>query len=190
MKKLIFCSILPLFAGCLSSSVPDCVSWTIEYKDGAASAKKAKYGVARVTQVLVRAPYQTESLAVLRADGSMAFDAYNGYAASPAQLLRGVVFDAVTDSGLFEAVLPSTSIATSQVSVEVQVIRLVLDCREDDGALRAATAEVLMRLVDAKGDIVKTARATDLSAVRDRNFGEAFSAAISSALAKALEQMR
>lgn len=182
--------ILPFLSGCLTSGTPESVSWLLEYQGEAVSAKKAEYGVARVSQVLVRAPYHIENFVVLRADGSIAFDPYNVHAEAPAQLLRGVVYDAMAASGLFAAVLPSASVAAAEMAVEVQVQRLALDCRADDPEQRTAVAELLVRMVDAKGAVVGGAQASGSSVVKGRNFGAAFSAAVSSALNKAFGQLR
>lgn len=162
----------------------------LEYKGSAASVSQAKYGVARVSQVLVRTPYQSDSLAVLRADGSIAFDPYNRYASAPSPLLRGVVFDAMTASGLFKSVLPTASIAAAELEVEVQVLRLALDCRSEGAASRKAVADILVRLVDKTDAVIRTVSASGSSPVVGRNFGETFSTAVSAALMKAFDQMR
>ena len=81
-----------VLAGCLTSRAPEVACWNLEYAADAATAAKAdaRLGIVRVSQVVVRAPYAAKGIAVLRANGTVAFDPYNEYAAGPAALLKGV----------------------------------------------------------------------------------------------------
>ena len=83
MKKLIALSLIPILFGCLTASSPKVTQWLLEYKGPVRATRQTKYEVGRVSQVLVRSPYNEVGIAVLRADGSMAFDPYNEYAANP-----------------------------------------------------------------------------------------------------------
>ena len=181
---------LPMVSGCLSSSVQPVSRWTIDYRAGGKYAAAVRYGVARVSQVSVRAPYDGDGMSVLRADGSVAADAYNLFAASPSQLLRGVVFDALSASGLFAFVVNGSSAVASDVSVELLVTRLALDCRGDGDAGRAARAEIVLRLVEPRGKLMKALVAAGTADAADGNYGRAFSAAVSRALEKALATAR
>lgn len=190
MKQLIVFFALPLLSGCLSpASMPEVSRWSLEYGGAARTAKDAKFGVGRVSQVIVRTPYGTESIPVLRADGSIAFDPYNEFAALPSALVKGVVFDAMEGSGLFENVLNASSAATSSVSVEVMVLRLALDCRQEGS--RRAVAKVLVRLLKSgNNEIVGLAKGEGAEDAADGNYGKAFSRALSMALSTALGQFR
>lgn len=179
---------LPLVSGCLSSSVTENSRWPLDYKAESQSAATPSYGAARVSQVSVRTPYDNEDLAVLRADGTVAFDAYNAYAAAPAPLLRGVAFDALTASGLFASVVNGGSAVATAVSVELLVTRLALDCREENR--RTACAEIVLRLVDVRGDLMKVLAASGEADAADGNYGRAFSRAVSQALERALAGAR
>ena len=139
-----------------------------------------------MSQVLVRSPYGVKGLAVLRADGSVAFDPYNEYAAGPAAILKGVVHDALAASGLFKEVVESSSSVKASALVEVSFTRLALDCRER-GA-RRAVANVELRVVGDR-DIVAHAKGSGESDAADGNYGAAFSRAASEALSAALGRL-
>ena len=174
-------------AGCLTSSTaPEVVCWNIEYI-GSAQAEKGspRFGVARVSQVVVRSPYCVKGLAVLRANGTVAFDPYNEYAAGPAAILKGAVQDALAASGLFKEVVESSSSAKSSVLVEVTFTRLALDCR-DDG--RRAAVELELRIVGDR-DIVARAKGSGEADAADGKYGAAFSRAVSDALSGALGRL-
>lgn len=178
---------MPALAGCLTSTPPAVSHWPVEFK-GAGNAESAPvYGVARVSQVTVRAPYGAEGIAVMRSGGTLETDAYNLFAAAPALLLKGVVFDALTASGKFSAVVNSSSSAVSAVSVEVMVTRLALDCREGGG--RKAVAETLLRLVRG-GEIVFAATGEGEADAAAGNYGASFSRAVSAALSEALGEIK
>ncbi|MGN0833658.1 MAG: ABC-type transport auxiliary lipoprotein family protein [Kiritimatiellia bacterium] len=181
---------LPLMSGCLSSGVLPVSRWTIDYRADGKPAASARYGIARVSQVSVRAPYDGDGLSVLLADGSVAADAYNLFAASPSQLLRGTVFDALTASGLFASVVNGSSAVSATVSVELLVTRLALDCRGEGDAGRTARAEIVLRLVDSRGNLLQALPASGAADAADGNYGRAFSAAVSRALEQALARVR
>lgn len=182
MKKLLLVLALPALAGCLSSSPLAVTSWTVDYAGSKTSADGAKYGVARLLQVAVRSPYAGSPVAVLRADGSIAFDAYNTFAAPPAQLVKGLAYDAANASGLFSSVVGATSSAAARVAIEAEVVKLALDCREE-GA-RRAVARVQVRLIDGR-DIVATVVGEGAEDASGGNYGAAFSTALSAAFASA-----
>lgn len=190
MKQLIVFFALPLLSGCLSpATMPEVSQWSLEYGGVSRLAKDAKFGVGRVSQVFVRTPFGTESISVLRADGSIAFDPYNEFAALPSALVKGVVFDAMEGSGLFSTVLNASSAASSTVSVEVMVQRLALDCRKEDE--RRAVAKVLVRLLKSgSNEIAGLAKGESTEDAADGNYGKAFSRALSAALMTAFEQLR
>ena len=166
MKKLLLFLALPALAGCLSSSPLAVTSWTVDYAGSKTSADGAKYGVARLLLVGVRSPYAGSPVAVLRADGSIAFDAY----------------DAANASGLFSSVVGAISSASARVVIEAEVVKLALDCREE-GA-RRAVARVQVRLIDGR-DIVATVVGEGAEDASDGNYGAAFSTALSAAFASA-----
>ena len=85
-------------AGCLSSDAPAAKAWTLDAAPSAPAAGvlegagKAAFTTTRVGAVSVDAPYDKTPFVVRRADGSVAFDHYNVFAASPAALLRAQGF--------------------------------------------------------------------------------------------------
>ena len=187
MKKILPAFLLPLLAGCLTSTPPSVSYWPLEYKGAAKPAAAAQYDVARVSQVLVRTPYNSEGITVLRANGSLAFDSYNAFAAQPSALLKGVLMDCLQNSGLFKSVVNASSSVRSSANVEMFVTRLALDCRTE-GA-RHAVAEVLVRVVDEGGEM-RVAKGAGKVDAADGNYGAAFSGAVTAALDAALDELR
>lgn len=187
MKKFLAVVLIPVLAGCLTSKVPSVFYWPLEYKGPVAAASSSKYGVVRVLPIAVRAPYNARAITVLRKDGSVAFDPLNEFSAPPAQLAKGALSDALTASGLFRDVVETSSIATSDVSVEVTVDRLALDCRQEDQ--RTAVAEIVVKLLKGHS-ILASQKGSGAADAADGNYGAAFSTALSSAFSMALEQLR
>ena len=187
MKKLIALSLIPLLSGCLSASAPRVTQWLLEYGGPVKETRLTKYEVGRVSQVQVRSPYNEVGILVLRADGSVAFDPYNEYAANPTAMLKGLVFDAMDASGLFGTVVTSSSSVKSQALAEVLVSRLALDCRQE-GA-RRAVASVRVRLIADDGKALYVQGDGEADA-KDGNYGAALSNALSTALNAAFAQFR
>ena len=187
MKKILSAFLLPVLAGCLTSTPPSVSYWPLEYKGTAKPASAAKYGVVRVSQVLVRTPYNSEGITVLRANGSLAFDPYNAFAALPSALLKGVLMECLQTSGLFKSVVNASSSVHASANVEMFVTRLALDCRTEGS--RQAVAEVLVRVIGEDGTMKITKGAGKVDAA-DGNYGAAFSKAVTAALDTALDELR
>ena len=203
-RLLLIPALAALAGGCFSVTDPEIGRWPIDFdtlakpaatrNDGTAasaagrgvSAAESKYGAVRIVQLAVRSPYDGEGLTVLRADGTVAFDPYNEFAAIPSHLLRGPVYDAVAASGRFAYVLDASSIADTEYSIEATVTRLCLDCRAP-GA-RNAVCEVRLRLLHER-DIVGHYSGTGVADAADGDYGKAFSRAVSAALAEALGKL-
>ena len=184
MRKVF--AVLPLMsvlAGCFTSRPPEIRDWTVEFCWRAKPVAQPKFGVVRVSQVTVRAPYDARGFQVLRADGSLAQDPYNRFAASPSQLLKGPIQDAFAASGAFDGVVGQSSSAAVSAVAEVSFSRFALDCRTDGSRTADVALTVLVLDRDRKiaallrGDGRADAAAGDYS----KAFSEAFSAAIESA---------
>ena len=147
MKK--FLAYFPAFilAGCLGSAPKTPVYWTIEVE----TAEKAAF-------VMVCAPYGGQRIAVLRGDGSIAFDPCNSFAASPAAILKDAL---VTRGGVGSVV----------------VRRLALDCREP------GRRDAVVELDIAAGE--KSASGSASVSAADGNYSAAFSRAFAKAYAEA-----
>lgn len=187
MKKLCALFLMPVFAGCLTSAIPPPTYWPVSYLGPQAKAEVAKYGVARAMPVIVRSPYAASAVAVLRSDGTIAFDPLNEFAATPANLIRGVFMDAMSASGLFREVVGTSSIATADVSVEVNVEKLVLDCSRE--GQRTAVVEIDLKILRQHA-IVASVRGRGTADAADGKFGAAFSSAFGSAFVTAFAQLR
>ena len=188
MKKCFFLMILPALAGCLSpAKIAPVAYWPVAYNGPVVSVPSARYGVTRELPIVVRAPYDAPSLTVLRADGTVAFDPLNAFAAAPSKLLKGAMFDAMVASGLFGDVVGTGSIATASSSAEVVIDRLALDCRQDGE--RKAVVALHVRILKGH-EIVVTAKGEGASDAASGDYGSAFSDALSSAFAMAFAQLR
>lgn len=189
MNKLTAFLLAPLLAGCLTSNQPEIVRWGIEFKPPeTVDSAAVPSGNARLSLVTVRAPYHVDSITVLRADGTVAFDPYNEYATSPSILARGLVFDALTVSGIFAGVVNAGSALRTDRSVEVMVTRWALDCRTP--GRRIAVADVLVRILNDKETSFFAATASGRADAADGRYGPALSAALSSAVMSALGKLR
>ena len=188
MTRLYFGMLMSaLLAGCLTSSPTECAVWNIECTDSALPAvEKPKFGVVQLGLVEMRAPYNAREIAVLRANGSIAFDPCNAYAAAPVMLLKGVALESLARSGFFSAVVASGSSVDFDVVAEVTVTRLALDCRED-GARRAVAA-LSVRLVRSRR-IVAYVEGTGSADASKPDFSAAFSEAVTSAFSDALNRL-
>jgi len=151
MKKIAAYVSAFLTAGCLGSAPKTPAYWTIE----ADAAEKA-------ASVVVCAPYGGQRLAVLRANGSIAFDPCNSFAASPAAILK----DALVARG---------------GSGVVTVRKIALDCRE------AGRRDAVVELDIALGDRAASGSASVSAA--DGNYTAAFTRAFAQAHAKARKEL-
>jgi len=186
--RLLPLAVLPVLAGCLSPAPKAPTNWTIDFERAAPCAKLAPLGGSvRISSVDVRAPYSGQRLAVLRPDGTVAFDAFNVFASSPSQLLSGAAVDVVRASGRFDDVLPIGTVAKTQYAMEIVVTQLALDCR-GEGARTARVACTLLLLRDRVALAgVCGAGAEETSA---GDYSAAFSTAFARAMADALGKLR
>lgn len=139
-------------AGCLASAPRPPVNWTIDIETDAKSAT-----------AIVCAPYGGQRIAVLRPDGSIAFDAFNVFAAAPASIIK----DAVVARGGKGALV---------------VRRLALDCR----APGRRDAVVELEITDG----TRLAKGSAAESTSSGNFSSAFSRAFERAYGKAAEEFR
>lgn len=170
--------------GCFSTGVKTPKNWVVEWRRATmpVGGEKQKYGTARLSSVVVRAPYDTTRLAVLRADGTVAFDPYNIFAASPAIVMRGAAEDVLRASGVFGRVVPAASQASADVVVEVVVTTLALDCREE--GKREALVTLNATLLDGR-KIISSVSCEGRAATTSGDFSAAFSLAFAQALTRA-----
>ena len=151
MKKtaLLF---VPVLAGCLGSAPKPPVNWTIDIESDA-----------KVAFAAVCAPYGGQRIAVLRPDGSIAFDPCNAFAAAPGSIIKDAVVGRKGEGSLF-------------------VRKLALDCRAE------GCRDAVVSLEIVSGDRVGKGEATELTS--DGNYSAAFSRAFSRAYANAIEELK
>lgn len=184
--KIVSCAIAVamLASGCLTSAPPQPKSWVVS----ASRKQVAEIDVSKAVKlgsVTVVAPYDKSALAVRRADGSVAFDAYNAFASSPAALLRAPLATLLGCSGCFGLVLPSASSARVGTMIEAVVNDISLDCREQ--GKRIARISLTLSVVENRslveilyGEGSADAASGDYSAAFSEAFGKAVSSAVAS----------
>ena len=188
MKKILPLFAIALLCGCMSSPKRAPSLWTIDFSDARdfARVESPKAGVARMLAVSVCEPYDGEGLAVLRSDGSIAFDPYNRFAAAPAALVKGFVHEALAKSGLFERVVGANSVAAAPWAVEVTVRELALDCRTEGS--RRARVELEIAVIHGR-EVQSTGRGSGDYPAGNGNYSAAFSKAMNAAVAAAVKEL-
>ncbi len=189
MKRFFILPVLAIaMGGCFSSRPPAARNWVVEWNRSAVGGggEARKYGVARLASVSVRAPYDTTRIAVLRPDGTIAFDAYNLFAVAPSLVVRGAAEDTLAASGMFERVIPASSQASASVAVEVVVTAIALDCRND--GKRDAFVALTATLLDGRR-IVASSSQEGRAATSSGDFSAAFSRAFVQALSRAAREL-
>lgn len=186
--KILAFVLLPILTGCLTSTVPEVTCWKIDYTPVDKLAAETSFGVARIAQVGVRSPYDGRPLAVLRGNGSLAFDPFNEFATNPSLLFKGVIYDALQQCGSFKAVVSPSSNVRNDVSVEAVFSNLYLDCREE--GKRIAYASLELRIIGHDRSLVSIAKGEGHCDAADGNYTRAFSSAASLAIEKAIRQLK
>ena len=190
MRRILL-AFLPLFllAGCFSSNPPEVKAWTVDpvVPDGVPTRPMEgggpAFGATRLGGVVVNAPYDRPQFVVRKADGTVAFDHYNVFAATPSSLLRAPTQSGLAADGRLGHILNQSSVASSDAQVEVQVKDLSVDCRET--GRRAASAAVSVDIIRmGRGPRAVACSGEGSAAVdaQDGNYSRAFSQAFSKAL--------
>ena len=170
-------------AGCLVTHPTETAEWTVEYPLRTAAA--GEKGEVRVSQVVVRSPYDSLGFVVLRSGGSMAVDPFNRFVSVPSQLLKGPVEDAFASCGKFSTAVGSSSAASVASVAEVSVSRIALDCRTEGS--RKAVVSLVVRLLDRSRRIVSESRGEGSADAAAGNYTDAFSKAFIAAIDAALK---
>ena len=172
----------PVLAGCLGPAPTAPENWTIECAEVPRGGDVRTAETVRLAQVNVRAPFDGRRFAVLRPDGSVAFDAFNGFAAPPAALLRGAAEDFFARTPVYRRAVAANSAASARYSLEISVTRLALDCRREG----RREASVALSLVVLDGRTIQAVHHGEASSpTDDGNYSAAFSRAFTDALAAA-----
>ena len=173
------------FSGCLTSAPPPPKSWIVSASRKSNSELMIDK-VARLGSITVAAPYDKSALAVKRADGSLAFDAYNVFASSPSALLRAPLAALLEDDGRFGRVLSSVSTARSSSTLEAVVTDLSLDCTVENR--RTAKVSISIAVVENR-EIKMFLDGSGSADAASGDYSAAFSEAFSQAVADALRAM-
>ena len=188
---LVLIAVLPLLAGCLGTAPKAPRNWIVDWSAPASGVGSeeapANAPSVKLLQVDVLAPYGGTRLAVLRSDGSLAFDPLNAFAAQPSSLLKGAAFDVLEGSGAFSRVVRPGSSAAADLALEVTVTRLALDCRAE-GRVEASVA-VDIALVGGRA-VVSSARGEASVPVDGANLSAPFSKAFAEAALQAIRSLK
>lgn len=176
------CALTAILSGCLSSAPPPPKSWVVSASRKSASELMVDK-VARLGSISVAAPYDKPALAVMRSDGSVAFDQYNVFASSPSALLRAPLSALLEDDGRFGRVLASVSTARASSTIEAIVTDLSLDCREEGKRVaRVSISLAVMENREIKMFLDGAGSADAASGDYSSAFSEAFAEAVTEAL--------
>jgi len=180
------CLVLVL-AGCSTVKPRPAVNWTLLPElSGKIIGAARQLGEARLAIVTVRAPYDTKNLAVLRPDGSLAFDPYNQFATVPSAIIKGVALDVLRASGAFKGVQPGVTTANVEDVLELVVEELALDCRAP-GERKALVKLTLAHIRDRR--VVICGHGSASVDARSGNYSAAFGSAFETALIQTLSPM-
>ena len=152
MNKPLMLLLVFAAAGCLGPAPKPPVTWTIDFSTDE-----------KVASAMICAPFAGERLAVLRADGSIAFDPCNAFAASPLSIIRDASVGRRGEGALI-------------------VRKLALDCRS------AGRRDAVVELEIVRDAVVARGAATEPTA--DGNYTAAFSRAFTAAFTQARERMK
>ena len=180
-------------AGCFSSSVEPPKAWTVFPVAGNSPAAPAPgaFSVTRQGPVTVTAPFDSTSFVVRRADGSVARDPYNVFAAPPSALLRAAVRARLESDGRFGRVVPQSSSASADVQVEVLVRDLSLDCTDANRRMsRAAVSIDVLRADRGARTVILSGDGDGTDDAKNGDYSAAFSKAFDAALANALKNLK
>lgn len=184
MKKIIALMLMPVLSGCFSSQPPAITTWLVKPIEQSVDKLPRKFDSARVSQVVMRSPYETSMMCILRGDGSVAFDYYNRFATSPAAMLKGPSIDLIRSSGLFKSVCGPSSALHTDLGIEIIVTKFALDCTSP---VPMAAAEVLITVINQKDRaLVKAATGEATMAIGEGDYAAAFSYAYTRAISQAL----
>lgn len=188
MRKLLPFLFVPVLAGCLSSRPVSTVNWLVVPVNGDfVAASEPSFGEARLAIISVRAPFDRKEIAVLRSDGSVAFDPVNQFAAAPNALLRGTALDVLRGTGLFRGVQPAVTTADVKTNLELIVDEFSLDCRNEGE--RKAVARVTLVMIENR-QVLSAKRGVGEADAAEGNYSAAFGSAFAKAIASAAGQLR
>ena len=184
---VLFALMSTVFTGCLGPAPKAPRNWLVEWTGSSAAGAAAPSAPSvKFQQLEVLAPYGGTHIAVLRPDGSIAFDAFNSFAAAPASLMKGAAVDVIESSGLFSRVVRPGSSAAADCSLEATVVRLALDCRAE--GRREASVALVMTLVRGRS-VVSSAKGEASVPLEGGDFSAAFSRAFEGAALAALKSL-
>lgn len=151
---------------------------------------KPVFAATRIGTISVLAPFDQTAFAVRRANGSIAFDPDNSFAAPPSALLKAPLITALSGDGRFGHVVTPSSTVSADAVVEVTVGELALDCRE--ATARKARASLSMNVIKngRSREVVLAGSGAGEADATSGNYSEAFSSAVNTAVNQALSGLK
>ena len=184
---------LALLAGCLSSSDPEVKAWTVDpVPSGPAPTRPMEgagmlFGASRLGSLVVDTPCDRTQFLVRKADGSVAHDHYNVFAAAPSAILRAPAQSGLAADGRLGHVVGQASAVSSDAQVEIRVKDLSLDCREAGRRMASAAVSVdVVKVGRGPRTVAYSGEGRAVADTQDGNYSQAFSQAFSKALEAAV----
>lgn len=156
---------------------------------GTPSATPTKPVALKVRPFRTAAPYDGREFLYRRADGQLVADFYNGFPASPGDLVTAATADWLRASGLFAAVLEPGITADADYSLEGVVLAVYGDVRDPKRPAAVLDAQVyLVRAAPAARELVLDRRFAERVDVTDAS-PAAFAKGYNEALARILGRL-
>lgn len=176
-----------IFAGCLSPAPKAPTQWIIEPIEVRIDKESViqPSNVKRLDRLIVLSPFDKTAIAVRRADGSIAFDELNAFAAPPSSLMKNAALCQLKNSDSNTIALPRESKAQETSEWEIIVHKLYLDCQKPGE--RIAKVELTAISIAPNRAITYCATAIGECNAFDGNYSKAFSEAFAKALRQALK---
>lgn len=193
MKSLAALAMLLLVSGCLSSAPQKATTWTLDAAPAPQlpnAEPKPIFAATRLGAVSVLAPYDQAAFAVRRADGSIALDPANAFAAPPAALFKAPLITALAGDGRFGHVVTPSSVVSADAVVEVTVGELALDCREATARKARAALSVNVIKNGREREVMLSGSGTGEADATAGDYSSAFSSAVNSAVNQALTGLK
>ncbi len=169
--------------------------WPVEPSQAAPAAAvqmeggSVLFGTSRLGALAVDPLFDRQQFVVRKADGTVAFDYYNVFAAPPSSLLRASAQSGLQSNGHLGRIVGPSSAASVDAQVELRVKDLSLDCTEAGRRLASAAVSVdVVKMGRGPREIALTGEGRAAVDAQDGNYSRAFSQAFSKALDAAVSE--
>jgi len=190
MKRVIAgCAVIALLAACTALQPPQveqASTYVLEAMPAAGAQRPRRDLVLEVSMPRARPGFDTPQMAYTRRANALDYFARHRWADTPAHMLAPLLAQALEQSGSFRAVVQSPSLATAQLRLDTELVRL-----QQDFSARPSRVQLTLRaqLIDADTRRVLAAAEFDETeaAPSDDPYGGVIAA--NRALARLLERL-